>query len=64
MEFLTTGTIAKRLDVDRDAVSYALRKMKIKPEGQAGNVRVFPEGALIIVKEFLRSKKERKEGLQ
>lgn len=59
MEFLTTGEIARRLNLDRDTVSYALRKMKIKPKGRAGQVRVFPESALRIVKEFI--KKSRKD---
>ena len=60
MELLTTGVIAKRLNVDRDTVSYALRKMKIQPKGRAGQVRVFPESALKVVKEFLNSRIERK----
>ncbi len=56
MKFLTTGEIAKRLNVDRDAVSYALRKTKVKPVGWAGQVRVFPEIALAAVEKFLNSK--------
>ena len=58
MELLTTGVIAKRLNVDRDVVSYALRKMKIKPKSRAGQVRVFPESALEVVKEFLRTNRK------
>lgn len=56
MKFLTTGEIAKRLNVDRDAVAYALRKTKVKPVGWAGQVRVFPEIALAAVEKFLSSK--------
>lgn len=56
MNFLTTGEIAKRLNVDRDAVSYALRKTKVKPVGWAGQVRVFPATALATVENFLKSK--------
>lgn len=55
MDFLTTGEIAKRLDVDRDVVSYALRKLRIKPKGRAGHVRIFSEKALKVVKEFVRT---------
>ena len=60
MEFLTSGAIAERLKVDRDAVCYALRKMKVEPKGRAGQVRIFPESALELTKEFLSSRKERK----
>jgi DNA-binding CsgD family transcriptional regulator len=60
MELLTTGEIAKQLNVDRDMVSYALRKLKIKPNSRAGQVRIFSESALVAVKEFLNSRIERK----
>ena len=60
MDFLTTGNIAEKLNVDRDTVSYALRKMRIKPKGRAGQVRIFPKNVLATVKEFLDSKIERK----
>lgn len=59
MGLLTTGVIAQRLDVDRDVVSYALRKMKIQPENRAGQVRVFSESTLTAVKEFLNSRQTR-----
>ena len=55
MQLLTTGVIAKKLKVDRDAVSYALRKMKVEPKGRAGQVRIFPESALKVVEEYLRT---------
>ena len=61
MDFLTTGEIAKRLNVDRDTVSYALRKLKIKPKGRAGQVRVFPESAFKVAKEFLRTNRKDSE---
>ena len=51
--FLTTGTIAGKLNVDRDKVSYALRKLALKPVGVAGIARVFPENAVAAVKTFL-----------
>lgn len=60
MELLTTGKIAKQLNVDRDMVSYALRKLKIKPNSRAGQVRIFSESALVAVKKFLNSRIERK----
>lgn len=56
MKFLTTGEIAKRLNADRDAVAYALRKTKVEPVGRAGQVRVFSEGVLAAVREFLMAK--------
>jgi len=59
MNFLTTGKIAEKLEVDRDRVSYALRKMAIKPVGVAGQARVFPESALGMVKTFLNAKVKR-----
>jgi len=62
MNLLTTGDIAQKLNVDRDAVSYALRKGKILPIGRAGIVRLFPGTAVVAVKGFLDSKKRtRKE---
>jgi predicted transcriptional regulator len=60
MKFLTTGEIAKRLNVDRDTVSYVLRKLEVMPKGKAGNVRVFSKDALKKVRDFLSSKIERK----
>ena len=58
MRLLTTGEVARKLNVDRDAVSYALRKLRIKPEGRAGQVRVFAETAIPAVKSFLQSKRK------
>ena len=60
MKLLTTGEIAKQLNVDRDTVSYALRKLKIKPSSRAGQVRIFSENALVAVKKFLNSRKDAK----
>lgn len=56
MTFLTTGKIAERLNVDRDKVSYALRKLGIRPAGVAGPARIFPDSALVAVKTFLNTK--------
>jgi len=58
MNLVTTGDIAQRLKVDRDAVAYALRKGKVQPVGKAGLVRLFPETALLAVKDFLSSKRK------
>lgn len=60
MSLLTTGAIAEQLNVDRDKVSYAVRKLAIKPLGLAGKVRVFPENAPSEVKKFLTKKKREK----
>ena len=62
MTLLTTGAIAEQLNVDRDQVSYAVRKLSIKPVGVAGQVRVFPENAPSEVKKFLDKKKHSTEG--
>jgi len=65
MDFVTVGDIAKRLDVDRDVVSYAIRKMKIQPVGRAGIVRMFTGAAQAKVSKFLNSKRRvRKEMLR
>lgn len=62
MDFVTVGDIAKRLGVDRDAVSYAVRKMKIKPVGRAGIVRLFPGAVLASVRKYISSgRRNRKE---
>ncbi len=55
MDFVTVGDIARKLDVDRDAVSYAIRKMKIKPVGCAGIVRLFSGTALATVRKYISS---------
>ena len=57
MTLLTTGAIAEQLKVDRDKVSYAVRKLSIKPVGVAGQVRVFSENAPSEVKKFLDKQK-------
>lgn len=54
MKLLTSGQIAARLDVHRDMVAYALRRLDISPIGRAGQVRVFPPSAIGDVKTFLR----------
>ena len=62
MTLLTTGKIAAKLNVDRDKVSYALRKLSIQPIGFAGQVRIFPENTPMKVKKFLEKKKTKKAG--
>ena len=62
MNFLTVGDIAQRLKVDRDKVSYAVRKANIEPVGRAGIVRLFSGNAVEMVKKFIDSKRQsRKE---
>jgi hypothetical protein len=56
MLVLTTGQIAQQVNEDRDRVSYAIRKMGVKPIGRAGIVRLFPQSAVITVKEFLQTR--------
>ena len=53
---LTTGSIARRLNEDRDRVCYAVRKLNLKPIGQAGIAKVYDNKALKAVKDFLRKK--------
>jgi hypothetical protein len=62
MKLLTTGEIAKQLNTDRDKVSYALRKLKIEPDGIAGAARVFSETAQTAVKTFLQGQAQRGQG--
>ena len=57
MHLLTTGEIARKLNAERDKVSYALRRMKIAPIGQAGQARVFDESAVALVEKFLNRNK-------
>jgi hypothetical protein len=60
--FVTTGKIATELrgeglDVDRDQVCYAVRKLRLEPVGVAGPARVFPQSAVGAVRDFLASKR-------
>lgn len=57
-EFVTTGDIAARLKDDRDRVSYAIRKLAIKPIGRAGPTRIFPVTVTSEVKKFLSKKQK------
>jgi len=62
MNFLTVSDIARSLEVDRDAVAYAIRKARIEPAGRAGLVRLFPASTLVSVRDFIGSKRQsRKE---
>jgi len=56
MIVLTTGQIAEQLGEDRDRVSYAIRKAGVQPIGRAGPVRLFPQGAVATIKNFLSAK--------
>lgn len=56
MLFLTTGVIAKKLNVDRDVVSYALRRTGVEPVGKAGGVRIFAPAALAVIRRYLDAK--------
>ena len=65
MEFETTGSIARKLGVDRDVVNYMLRKGNVDPIGRAGIVRLFEPSAVDVVRKMLASKrKNRKVGAQ
>ena len=54
MGFVTSGSIAEQLGVDRDKVAYVLRKAKVKPLGRAGIVKVYSETTVDTVAELLR----------
>jgi hypothetical protein len=58
MDIVTVGDIANKLNVDRDAVSYAVRKANIQPLGRAGIVRLFSGTAVETVKDFISSKRQ------
>ena len=57
MDFLTTGDISNRLNVDRDIACYVLRKTRVQPVGRAGQVRLFSSTALKIVEHHLENRK-------
>jgi len=57
MNLLTTGNIANKLGVDRDAVNYALRRANVAPVGRAGIVRLFSEDSVEAVRKFLKQKR-------
>ena len=62
MDIVTVGDIAQKLKVDRDAVSYAIRKTNTQPVGRAGIVRLFSGSAVATVRDFISSKqRSRKE---
>jgi len=63
MNFLTVGDIAQRLKVDRDEVSYAVRKANIEPVGRAGIVRLFSGSAVGTVKKFINSKRQSRKAV-
>jgi len=61
MDFLTVGDIAQKLKVDRDQVSYAVRKANIEPVGRAGMVRLFSGNAIPLVRNFINSKRAKRK---
>ena len=60
MELLTSGDMAKKLNIERDAVSYALRKMGLEPTFCAGQVRVFTSEDLLKVRDFIAVKESKR----
>jgi len=58
MDIITVGDIAKELNVDRDAVTYAIRKAGIEPVGRAGIVRLFSGSEVETVRQFLKVKRQ------
>ena len=48
----TTGSIARQLGLDRDLVTYLIRKGRVKPVGRAGVIRVFGPDAVKQVAEL------------
>jgi hypothetical protein len=51
---ITTGSIAEELNVDRDAVAYAIRRLHIRPIARAGLVRIFPDNTTDEIRRFLK----------
>jgi len=64
MDFLTIGDIAKKLDIDRDAVAYAVRKTNIEPVGRAGIVRLFSGTAVVTVRTFIATKRPSRRSVE
>ena len=60
MDLLTSGDIARQVNADRDAVSYAIRKLGAEPDGRAGNVRLFAGSTAEEVQAYLTQRKPRK----
>ena len=61
MLVLTTGQIAEQIGTDRDRVAYAIRKARVEPVGRAGMVRLFPQSAVGVVRDFLAANRTRKQ---
>lgn len=53
MLLVTTGKIAELLHVDRDRVSYLIRKSGILPVGRAGMIRLYDPAVVEIVGQLL-----------
>ena len=59
MTFLTSGEIARRLNVGRDRVVYAIRRWRIEPQGTAGNVGIYTVSDVNIIRNFLNRKTQK-----
>ena len=57
---VTTGSIAKTLNVDRDTVAYAIRKIGVEPIGRAGIVRMFDTSVTKKVKAYIENRPARR----
>lgn len=58
-DFVTTGDIAEKLKVDRDRVSYAVRKLKIEPIGRAGIANLYSFDIVPKIRKFLNAVKQK-----
>ncbi len=65
MLVLSSGQLTREVSklagepVDQDEVLYAIRKAGIQPVGRAGIVRLFPESAVVAVRDFLAAKRRK-----
>ena len=55
---LTLGVLAKRLGCEIHQVQYLVTSRKIEPIQRAGNLRIFSEDTVKILREELRSRKD------
>jgi hypothetical protein len=63
MTFLTSGEIARRLNVGRDRVVYAIHRWRIEPQGTAGNVEIYTESDMNTIRDFVNRKEHRNDTL-
>lgn len=63
-KLLTTGDIAENLQIDRDRVSYAIRKLGIEPKQKAGILNLYTNDAIGPIRKFIENlSKENEESL-